>query len=116
LRRRRTRGVRRSCDRSGGRERAPRNDLRWSRKRGGIPTPADGLNELHAGNDLLNAQIHRYLLVAEECGLRGNHVEIRIDAEAVAVGSQVQTSLRGLDRSVLLLNLLGKNAQGGKMV
>jgi len=116
LRRRRRRGIRRSCDRGSGRERTSRNDLLWSGKGGGIPAPADGLNQLHARHNLLNAQIHRDLLVAEQRGLRGNHVEIRIDAEAVAVCGEVQTSLRGLDGGVLLLDFLGKNAQGSKVV
>src|SRR5271157_5793648 len=93
-----------------------RNDLLRSGQRGGIPTPADRLDQLHAGHDLQDTQVHGGLLIAEERGLGGNNVEVGVDAEAVAVRGQLEAALRGLDGRVLFLNFLRKNAQGREIV
>ncbi len=71
---------------------------------------------MHAVHDLLDPQVHGCLLIAKECGLGRNDVEVGVDAEAVAVGGQLQAALGGLDRDVLFLNFLGKNAQAGKII
>src|SRR5271157_3171020 len=93
-----------------------RNDLLRSGQRGGIPTPADRLDQLHAGHDLQDTQVHGGLLIAEERGLGGNNVEVGVDAEAVAVRGQLEAALRGLDGRVLFLNFLRKNAQGREII
>ena len=90
----------------------PRNDLLRSGKRRGIPAPANRLDQLHAGHDLQDAQVHGGPLIAEERCLGGNDVEVGVDAEAVAVRRQGKAALRGPDGGVLLLNFLGENAQG----
>ncbi len=89
-----------------------RNDLLRSGKCGRIPTPTRRFDQLHAGHDLLDTQVHGGLLIAEKCRLGRDHVEVGVDAEAVAVRGQIEAALRGLDGRVLLLNFLGKNAQG----
>lgn len=60
----------------------------------GIPAPAQGLDQLYDGGELLQMQTHRGLLRAQQRRLRGEHIKIGIDAELVAVGGNAQQSLR----------------------
>ena len=85
-------------------------------ERGGIPTSAECLDQLHAVHDLRDPQGHGRLLIAKERRLGRNDVEVRIDAKAVAIGGQVKASLCGRDRDVLLLNFLGENPEAGKII
>ena len=71
----------------GGR-RFARNYLLGSGEGRGVPASAEILDELNAGDDLLNAEIEGDLLVAQQGGLRGNDVEIRIDSETIAICGQ----------------------------
>ena len=55
----------------------------WNLRR--IPAATQGLDELNAGSHLQYAQIHVRLFVAEERGLRGDDVEVGVDAQFVAI-------------------------------
>src|ERR1017187_10650545 len=93
-----------------------RNNLLRSGKRGGIPTSAERLDQLHAVHNLRDPQGQGCLLIAKECGLGRNDVEVGVDAQAVPVCGQLQAALGGHDRRVLFLNFLGENAQEGEII
>ena len=81
-----------------------------------IPSAAQRFNQLDAGGHLQNAEIHGGLLIAQERGLSGDDVQIRVDSEAVAVHCKLEASIRRADRRILLAQLHGKNPQLGDVV
>ena len=67
---------------------------RW--QLGAIPSAAQRLDQLHGGDHLRHLQRVQGLLIAEQGGLGGDHVDVGIDAESVALRLEVEELLRGL--------------------
>lgn len=66
--------------------------------------------EVH-GRHLLNSKINRRFLIGKQCGSRGEHVQIRIDSQFVAILGDRDGFFRRFDRNVLMLYLHRKNSQ-----
>ena len=83
---------------------------------GVIPATTQRFDELDSCDHLLFAKAYCRLLVAQQSGLSGDHVEVRVDSGSVASRGFAKASSRGLDRGILLLNDLRKDAQGREIV
>lgn len=81
-----------------------------------IPTSAERFDQLNAGGHLLNAQVDGRLLIAEKRGLGGDHVEVRINSQFVAVRRDLQISFCRRHSSVLLLYFSRENSQRGEII
>ena len=71
-----------------------------------IPTASSRFDKQDAGGHLLRSKSCQGLPIDQISGLSGDHVEVAVNPKFVALRGQVQKSLRGLNRGVLLPHLL----------
>jgi len=88
-------------------------DLSRGGKLRAIPATAEGFNQLDGGGHGLDPQISELLLVAEESGMRYEHVKILIDTGFIACLGQFEIALRRQFSLLLLLNFFGQNSNSG---
>ena len=50
-----------------------------------IPAAAQRFDQLNARRHLLHSEVHRRLLIAQQSGLRGHHIEVTVHAGLIAV-------------------------------
>ena len=68
--------------------------LRGRRELRGIPTSAERLDQTLTGRHLLNSKIDRRLLIGKQSGLRGDHIQVGIESQFVAVRGRGQRFFR----------------------
>src|ERR1700747_592763 len=104
--------LRDGCDWS----RALRLDLPFGGELVNVPPTTQRFDQLHAARHLLYTEHDRRLLICEQDRLRGKDVQIRIKPGLVAHRRDIDKALCRSDGLLLLLNLLGKQAQGSEVV
>src|SRR5215469_113381 len=80
------------------------------------PASAERRDQLHHRGHTLDLQVGQGLLIAQQGVLRGQHVDVWIDASLVAVVLQVEELLRGSDRFLLFIGLLREDALRGEKI
>ena len=58
-----------------------------------IPAATQRFDQLDARRHLLHPEIHRRTLIAQQSGLRGDHIEVTVQAGFVAVVGERQVAL-----------------------
>ncbi len=83
---------------------------------GGGPAAAEGFDEEDGGVHAAAHDVDVVALVGEGGVLRGDDLEVGVDAADVAVVEDLLGALGGYGGFVLLLGLLGEDAEGGEVV
>ena len=81
-----------------------------------LPSSTEGHDELHGGGCALDFDLGQDLLSREQDVLFGDHVNVGVEASFVALRFQIESNSGGFDRLVLLLNLLGEDAESSQGV
>jgi hypothetical protein len=76
-----------------------------------IPAATQRFDQLDARRHLLHPEVQRRPLIAQQSGLRSNHIEVTVQAGLVAGVGEGQVALRRFDGGILLLKFLGQDSQ-----
>src|SRR5882762_9675835 len=86
------------------------------RKIGRIPASSQCLDQKHARVQPAPQDINGVSLIGELDRLRGDDLEVRVDATFVTICKKLKRFLRRCDSLLLLLRFVFENTQGGDIV
>src|ERR1043166_1694598 len=83
---------------------------------GRFPSAAQGFDQLDRSDQLLCSQVYRRALIVQQGSLRGDDVQVAVDAETVAVVGEREIALRRFYGGILFLKFLRAEAERGQAV
>src|SRR4051812_49021082 len=86
------------------------------RKACGVPSSAEGLDQLDGSNHSPPKNVYRGDFIRESCALRNGYFQIASDAAVVPLHGEFQGLLRSDNCCVLSLRFVLENAQRGEVV